>query len=151
MKNLFFPFFSTLLLISFTMFCRGGYIEIGNFTGLPLSISLHLLLFFLLTLFFLKQYGSKLKPIKIIVTILIGSSIFALPVMISGWEQSWGFAIDILARWLGIFVAYVYYRFRSDKWKKYIILFSYILLGIWFTGWGVDIWIHYVKILGFEI
>lgn len=140
-KIFFISFLSTFILI----FLRGGDVSIGNLRGIHLSILVSGIVYFLLTLFFLKRQKKQLSSKGIVIAILLGSSILELPIHLFRWESTLISFPELPYRWLTIFAAYLYYRWDDFKIRKILLFLFYAILSLWITFKGFDFWLHYLN------
>lgn len=119
---------------------RGGYVSIGSITGFCLSSIVGFIVFYFLTIFFLR----KKDTIWIPVSIAAGLSFFMLPIHLLNWESTLVSFLEWIIHLIGIIAGYTCYRLK----KRYIAyIFSVLIISGAYvlSTTGYQSWLFYLN------
>lgn len=134
-------FFASMILAIVNSFLRSGYVSIGSLTGFRLAI-LALMISYLVFTFIVLNTNKRCSVYKLIVVILLGSSILELPLHILNFNDTLVSLPDLPCRWLAIIIAYFCYRWQNNKMRLSFLLIPYLILSFWLTFKGYDLYSH---------
>lgn len=118
---------------------RGGYIEIGSITGFKLSSIVGFIVYFPLTIYFLRK--SKLSNGLVLIGIFIGISFFTLPLSITNFSGTQASHLEYLIHISSIIFGWAFYTVNSKFYKVLIFVFS-MTFCFWTSTTGYDFWLH---------
>ena len=136
-----FVFLSSLAISLLVAPLRGGGITILGLSGLPLSLLAGSVLFFAMTLFFLKRYSSIIPPWAIVLVALFGACIIEIPVRVLYFQSTLVSLPDIVLKLISIMIGYVFFKIRSTTGKIVLSVFA-VLLYLWSAYVGYDLWVN---------
>lgn len=134
-------FLASVILSFVNCFLRSGYVHIAHVSGFPLAILGFMIMFLVFTFIILKESKQSDVP-KLVVVILLGSSILELFVYAIEFKFSLISFLDLPCRWLAIIVAYFCYRWHKCKFRLSFLLIPYLIFTFWLTFNGFDLWSH---------
>lgn len=136
-------------IISFSLYLgvaalRGGYVALLGLEGIYLSAFIGYFVFAITTLTILKKYNSRSDSVKIVIAIVLGTSILEIPLRLFDFSNSLFTLGTLLSCWFSIITAYLIYRIKIKKIKILISILS-IATIIWFSFSGYSLWVHKIN------
>lgn len=142
---------------SFVLMCafawlRGGYISVLKLSGFPLSMLIYAITYFAITIYFLKTFKKSLPVWLIVLLILAGTSFIEIYLRFlrpGGFQSTLVSRPDFAIRIAAVFWGLLYYKI-SAKTGKIITLACSLLLFLWCSYFGFDLWLHRINFGSFS-
>lgn len=139
-KTILLSFVTSLIMGLIIAPLRGGYVSIGPITGFYLSSIVGFIIFYLLTIFFLR----KKDTIWIPASIAIGLSFFTLPIHVLLWESTLVSLLEYIIHLTAVIAGYICYRLKK-QYIKYIFSLLIISGAYVLSTTGYKSWIFYLN------
>lgn len=134
---------SLLLFLIITPLRGVGPIPILRMSGVSASILVSFVVYYLLTLFFLKRYGGKYSELFIVLSIFLGATI-DIPLRFIDFELTLVTLPDFVFRLLAIASGYWFTKLSFTS-HKIALSVSLLTLTLWFCYCGTSLWTNKIN------
>lgn len=123
---------------------RSGFVSLWELSGFKLSSIVGFVLYFFLTIYFLKSNQKKLSDSRIVISFLLGISLISLTIHIVSLPETLGSLLELLIQLSSVGFGWLVYRISNIYYKVPILVLSFVCcFGLSTTGY--DLWMNKLK------
>lgn len=137
--------FATGLVLSIVISpLRSGFVNIFGLTGFPLSAIVGFLIYFFMTIYFLKKHQKKLSNSRVVLSFALGISLISLTIDIYHFPYTLASLLETLIQLSSVFFAWLVYRIKNRYYQIPTLVLSFALCFVSSTT-GYELWLNKLK------
>ena len=134
--------FATGLVLSIVISpLRSGFVNIFGLTGFPLSAIVGFLIYFFITIYFLKKYQKKLSNSRVVLSFALGISLISFTIHIFSYPYTLVSLLETLIQLSSVFFAWLVYRIKNRYYQIPTLVLSFAFCFVLSTT-GYELWLN---------